>query len=376
MNDAAAERKLPISFVRVITQFENAGDCLINRELLRILAERSIVVLDVNGCPPAFARQVTEGIPSERLRKPKAGLTLDALVARARGQICYRFLMPGGISGSGSGSTKFRAWARDLPLAFAALAGVRTCQVGASFSDLSGTLLDTWRRRSRWLYRLSPRDSMSARHLQSLGIRSDMCIPDLAFNVFPDEDAHFEPTEGVSTGLLGLSFRTDQYPDQVQDVTRAALSACRFAGPGVEWSVFAQVGRDLRGMESIRDALLEQGGVTVAPVIDLHANVEACLACYRRLSAVVSNRLHVLLMAASQGARVLAVTQGPARSKLEGVLRDLGLADAIYHPGMLDGPGTARKIGVTISGAGMRRKLLQAMDDLVGRPMSLRSESE
>jgi hypothetical protein len=58
------------------------------------------------------------------------------------------------------------------------------------------------------------------------------------------------------------------------------------------------------------------------------------------------------------------------------VLRDLGLADAIYHPGMLDGPGTARKIGVTISGAGMRRKLLQAMDDLVGRPMSLRSESE
>ena len=74
---------------------------------------------------------------------------------------------------------------------------------------------------------------------------------------------------------------------------------------------------------------------------------------------MVSNRLHVLLMAASQGARILAVTDGPGGAKLEGILGDLGLQAAATTSARL-AEGRADDLGVALDGTGQRARLRHA----------------
>lgn len=372
-----APGKRPIAFVKVDTQHDNAGDCLINRELIRLLAERGDVVLDTGRCPAEFARQLWS-IPrlDRQGRRPLGGsFSVSMLAAALGGRDCYWFLMPGAVTGDRRARDRLRSWVRDLPLRLAHATGVRICQVGASFGDMTPAHLDVWRRRRRVLWLVSPRDSRSAAYLGSHGIATDPCIPDLAFNVFEDEscrhsigmpDGHGGCGESPRIGCF--SFRTDQAPRQQESVEAAMHAICRSLGANVRWKPVVQVGRDIRGMAALC-AALEKAHGDVDPLVDLHQDLEACLGFYRGVSFVVSNRLHVLLMAASQGARVLAITgTGPgdraSGAKLEGVLEDLGLDAAIY--GRSDRPcaGPDDVPGVVVRATEQRDRLRQAFDAL------------
>jgi polysaccharide pyruvyl transferase WcaK-like protein len=359
--------------VRFDTQFENAGDCLINRELVRLLVARGSVCLDFSACPKGFADQIIAGLPQEVSRKWIPWPFYFAMLgARLRGRRCYWFLMPGGISGQRRVGA-LSIWLRDLPLPITAALGVRICQVGASFGGLSGEQLATWRRRRRWLHRLCPRDSISADYLHAHGIHHDGCIPDLAFNLFAFNGRTIAPPPGKGMPPVGsLSFRTDLYPRQARDVANVLSDLYRCNGDGgMVWRPIVQVARDRAGMDTLQRQLQSQGMI-VDPPVDLHGDVEACLRFYQGLSLVISNRLHVLLMAASQGGRILALTNGPGGAKLEGILRDLGLHGAIIHNGndCSNHTGSNRicnhnHIGMRLDGAGQCRALHRAFDKLL-----------
>lgn len=367
----------PIAFVKVDTQHDNAGDCLINRELIRLLAERGDVFLDTGRCPVEFARQM-RSIPRRDRRgwRPLRGSFYAHMFAAAlRGRDCYWFLMPGGVTGDRRARFRLRSWIRDLPLRLAHAAGVRICQVGASFGDMTPAHLDVWRRRRRLLWLLSPRDSRSAAYLGFHGIATDPCIPDLSFNVF-DEDPprHTAEMPGRPGGCAEsprdgcFSFRTDQAPQQHEYVESVMRAICRSLGTTVRWKPVVQVDRDLPGMTALRDAL-EQAGSRVDPVVDLHGDIEACLDFYSGVSFVVSNRLHVLLMAASRGARIVAVCGAglgdhPGGLKLEGMLEDLGLEGAIYGRGDGLSVGPDGVPGVVVRASEQRDRLRQAFDAL------------
>lgn len=373
----AASRR-PIAFVKVDTQHDNAGDCLINRELIRLLAERGDVFLDTGRCPVEFARQL-RSIPRLDRRGPRplrGSFYAHMLAAALEGRDCYWFLMPGAVTGDRRARFRLRSWVRDLPLRLAHAAGVKICQVGASFGDMTPAHLDVWRRRRRFLRVVSPRDSRSAAYLGSHGIATDPCIPDLAFNVFEDDSCrrsvgmpHGHGGSGDSPRIGCFSFRTDQAPRQRECVEAAMHAICRSLGAKVRWKPVVQVGRDTRGMAALRAALATAHG-DVDPLVDLHGDLEACLGFYRGVSFVVSNRLHVLLMAASQGARVLAISgTGPgdrsSGAKLEGVLEDLGLEGAIYGRGDGLSVGPDGVPGVVVRGSEQRDRLRQAFDALL-----------
>lgn len=146
-------------------------------------------------------------------------------------------------------------------------------------------------------------------------------------------------------------------------MTAGALALCRRSDPATRWRTMVQVARDLPGMEALRRRLLE-AGFAPGPVVDLHDDPEGCLAYFREVSLVVSNRLHVLLMAASQGARILAVTDGPGGAKLEGILGDLGLQAAATTSARL-AEGRADDLGVALDGTGQRARLRHAFDELL-----------
>lgn len=357
-------RRRPVAFVQFSTQFENAGDCLINRELVRLLAVRADLCLDVSLCPPAFAEQVLQGLPQrERLRGGREPFLLRMLRARRSGRRCFLFLMPGAVTGARPATGVVPDRIRDLSMPIAWALGVRICKVGASFGGLSEDHLATWRRRRRWMFRICPRDTTSADYLRAHGVIPDPCIPDLAFNVFDGSPAAVRgPTP--ERRAAGLSFRTDQDPRQATDVTAGVLELARRSGVEVRWRPVVQVARDRPGMEAL-GARLRADGYAVEPVLDLHADVEACLAFYREVPVVVSNRLHAILMAASQGARVLPVADGPPGAKLSGVLRDLGLGQAATTGAGLAQCGALDDVAVQVDGTSMRERLHRAFDELL-----------
>lgn len=353
----------PVAFLQIATQYENAGDCLINRELIRLLASRSTLFLNLATCPPDFARQVLAGIPeSEQWRRSSWPFYLRMLWARLQRRRCYWFLTPGGITGNGP-RDMLPAWLRDLPLPFAAALGVRVCQVGASFGAMTAAHLARWRQRRRWLYRLCPRDSTSARYLAVHGIRHDGCIPDLAFELFISGPPPSVQADGDATRAC-FSFRTDQYPQQADDLAAAAVCLHRRLAGRAQWRAIVQVGRDRPGMERLC-ARLAQAGCAIASVADHHTDLDACMAFYQEVSLVVSNRLHVLLMAARQGARILAVVDGPGGAKLQGVLRDIGLEGAAVRSQDIIQLNDRQLNGLTVDGRALRVDLQRAFDALV-----------
>lgn len=350
--------KRPLTFIKLSTQFENVGDCLINRELVRLVAEFSDLALDIRGCPTEFVNQIIDGLDPCRAKSTRWLFYPKMLFARAQQRPCYWFLTPGGITGNGRSSSSIRRWITDLPLVLAKSIGVRLCQLGASFSGMSESHLRTWRKRRSYLDLCSPRDSQSAKYLQSHGISCDPCIPDLAFSLFARPIATKSKTE--TTDPIGcFSIRTDQYPEQLEDFLR--IMHCM--DPQITWRSIFQVSRDEPGMKTIRTELIGKG-LAVDELIDLHSNIESSLAFYRTTPFVISNRLHVLLMAASQGARVLAVVGRKGGEKLEGILNDLGLGEAILRPQdcQPERPFTPR--GVHICGAKNREAIRDAFRKL------------
>jgi len=351
----------PVSFLRLRTQFENAGDCLIHRELVRLASERGDVSVDTSACPPEFARQVLSGVAPGRLLPSSLPFFPRMLAAAATGRRCIWFLTPGGISGPPPYEKAWPTWLREAPLPIASAAGVRICHVGASFQSLTDAHVARWRYRSRWLFRMSPRDSISAAYLRSLEIPCDPCVPDLAFNLFRETRSGGE-ISGVRARAACLSFRTDGPPGQADHLASVAEAVCA-SRPELRWRPMVQVARDLDGMDLLRRRLL-RAGFDLDPVADLHDDVESCLAFFREVSLVVSNRLHVLLLGASQGARIVAVAEGPSGPRLTGILRDLGLGGAILSPAPGAQDPLERTNGFVIDGSAARERLARAFDEI------------
>lgn len=368
----------PISFVKVTTQYENVGDCLINRELIRLLAERSDVYLDTKNCPVEFANQLHSVLEhSQQNHKILHGSFYASMLrARLRQRDCFWFLMPGGITGKGKIGSSFKTWATDLPLRINHALGVKICQVGASFGNMSQQHINLWRQRRKFFYVFSPRDSLSAEYLTTHGIPCDPCIPDLAFNIFqdspsnhPDQALAATTNEQQQNGCF--SFRTDQTPEQEAYVRSAMQNLCERLGSHVRWKPIAQVRRDLPGMLSLSNHLL-QSKFNVESVMDIHQDIEKCLAFYRTVNFVVSNRLHVLLMAASQGARILALTgtkpgDQSSGAKLRGLLSDLGLEKAIVDHNQFasDNLNVHKFPGFVVTASQQQSRLRQAFDALL-----------
>lgn len=382
-NDSVEKnRNRPISFVKVTTQYENVGDCLINRELIRLLAERSDVYLDTKNCPGEFANQLHSVLEhSQHNHKILHGSFYASMLrARLTQRDCFWFLMPGGITGNGKTGSSFKTWATDLPLRINHALGVKICQVGASFGNMSQQHVNLWRQRRKFFYVFSPRDSLSAEYLTTHGIPCDPCIPDLAFNIFQDSSSnHLDLAVASTTNEQQIgcfSFRTDQAPEQEAYVRSEMQNLCERFGPHIRWKPIAQVRRDLPGMLSLCNHLL-QSKFNVESVSDIHHDIEKCLAFYRTVNFVVSNRLHVLLMAASQGARILALTgtkpgDQSSSAKLRGLLLDLGLEQAILDPNHLvsDNFKEHKFPGFVVTASQQQRRLRQAFDALLSSSFS------
>ena len=333
----------PAAFFSLRTQFENVGDALINRELVRMSARHADVYVDLSRCPPSFRKTLG-------FENGQGGITvvnsprLFRQIARSRmqGQDAYYFLSPGGYVGDRSGVSYLTGRVNTTVLQFLRSMGVHVCHVGVSYEGLSGRHVAMIKARSRLLYRHFVRDESSAEYIRARGVHVDGVMPDLAWGVYAD--AASATSGNPLRTSIALSFRSDQFPKQAALLTQEILALDLALPSSIGFKFVVQVVRDHRAMEATMNAVRAQGTRDVE-LIDCHNSIAETLGAYRNCSHVVGNRLHALLVGAISGATPLALLHATANRKIEGLFASLGLDRNCY----VMAPGSGTKIAAAIT---------------------------
>jgi polysaccharide pyruvyl transferase WcaK-like protein len=318
-----------IFFFPANTQFENLGDGIIGSQLLKRLRNCGDVLVDDRPVPEWYV-DILEIDKAESVRARGTGFkrllilaALQRLLHLHDGHV-YLALKPGHVYGSGS---MFKELARTGFFMFLFVLRVRIIRYGASIGPFSKCFEIFELIKSKMYWHYTVRDGLSLKYCESIGLTNAIYCPDMAFSLdrgTGDKQRKYK---------FGLSFRSGTISDSDRTYTdllemhllnsRTMIQACS------KLLFVSQVKRDDLYVASLRDKMDRS-----APLICYQENKQSqmdILRSYDGVELVLSNRLHVLLFAASRGAIPIPLLDGAKHSKIVGIFQDENLADLIFN---------------------------------------------
>lgn len=338
-----------IFLINVKTQFENLGDALINRELIRLLSPLGTVVIGLSTAPPAFRRSLSSGLPrSVRILESSwrfyFELARALFLAKRGGPAAHLVLNPGGYTGDHSAAGEIKSLLRVSILRALKWLGIRVLLIGVSYEDIG-------RRHAKSLGRLAAlldihmvRDSGSIAFCRAEGIHAVGPIPDLAFALEGDTSLP------ANNGRLILSVR--RVDEKIRDALGEVLEWAK--AHNLEVSLSSQVHRDAAFMEELRELYNLRGANVELEQID------DALRFYGRQSIVVSNRLHVLILAWRAGSIPVPILRPGKNNKIRNLFTDLGLQDLIIE---VDDPASISSSLSAVSRTALGERLFQIFQE-------------
>ncbi len=310
-------------FFSLKTQFENVGDALINREMVRLASSYGQAHVDLSRCPASFVQ--TLGFDgAATIYKGFVPLCMSMITRRLKKHPCYYFLSPGGYVGELSYKDVLTRIINTLVLLLFSLIGIRICLVGVSYERLGPRNIFMQKIRSRLLYRHFLRDKTSIEYAKNNGIKVNGIMPDLAFNIFTYELK--EQQVKAIPEHVAFSFRTDQYEAQKEQVFQTVEALLEMLDQSTNYTLVSQVGRDREGMFELK-ALIEDKTGSPISFVDGADSIDKCTKAYSACDLVISNRLHSLLIGVSVIGHLVAVTGEGKNKKIEGVLAEIDSED-------------------------------------------------
>lgn len=308
------------SFLSVKTQFENAGDALINRELLRLCSKYSQVTLDIGRCPKEFVESLNLDLYApDVMRVSTLELFWKMGLSRLNRRETYYFLIPGGYVGEKAGKQALSILLNTLALILMRAIGVRVCHVGVSYERLGKFHAGVLAYRSKLMHHVLVRDKRSQKYAEELGIRVDGVMTDLAFGA-----ASYQAHMATTCDSIAISFRADQAEQQRSDVVAIVDRLDATLPTGTDFRFIAQVERDLPLMNELAGRQYRNG--RRAELYDTWMNADAALDAYLGCEFVISNRLHSLLFGLARGCRPIPYVDQQLNQKILGMLEQLGLS--------------------------------------------------
>ncbi|CAK0754526.1 putative Polysaccharide pyruvyl transferase family protein [Gammaproteobacteria bacterium] len=346
-------------FFKINIQFENLGDLLINRELIKLAGAHGRVIVDVSKCPSYFIDDIRDQkLPHALLLISSVAFFRELLLERLRKRRCYYFLCPGGVSGQ----MQWREFARKLALLpvffLLSVIGLRICQLGVSYERINPLYAAYLKLRASAIAFHFVRDNHSLSQLQMLDIPHDGVLPDLAFALF----GGVSPSDLIRN--VCLSFRTDQNAMQLDRVKRFICELLKALPLETNIYLLAQVRWDAPGMKDLQAWLAKDHGRKSVLQVNCES-VEQNMAFLRQCDIVFANRLHMLLLGASQCGRMVACID-EHNTKIRGLFETLGLSDAVLTlDSVLTREQVEKAAAVIFDGAGEARKLRDGLQRIV-----------
>lgn len=311
------------------TQFENLGDGIIGCELLRYAREKAVVIVD-NRSSPAWYDGILGVGPKESTRGQASGFKRRIYGNAVRSWFSpghvYLILKPGHHYGSIKANALFRECVYLMFLASLWLVRVRVVRYGCSLGPFFGLAKSLERIKNKFVYSCTVRENISLDYMHSIGVDSAQYFPDLAFGL------DYSKGSEARTYTACVSFRTGTltgedkaYTDSIE--RHLSSSECLRRSKG-RLLFLSQVTRDKEYVEVLRDRI--GAGDSSYHFSESLESKNEILKLYSQVDFVLSNRLHVLLCAASRGAIPLAMVDRAQHSKITGVLEKVGLGDLIF----------------------------------------------
>lgn len=308
------------------TQYENLGDGVIGCQLLNLMRRRGDLVVDNRDAPKWYDAVLGIDI-NESVRDLKIGfkrrLVLDAFRRLRSSSNTYLVLKPGHIFGGG-GLLREIGYTGFMLLLF--LLRVRIVRYGCSLGPFNkvGKIFEPIKAACSWDY--TARDLLSIEYSKSIGIPKVKYCPDMAFCL------DYGNSKQAKKYWFGISFRTGTTSENeggyTDNLERHLLGSSWIQQASDNLLFVSQVKRDDQYLMGLRDRLKSAG--------DIICYEESCdsknkiFLTYEDVDVVLSNRLHVLLFAASRGAIPVAVVEKEKHKKIVGIFRHIGLEELIF----------------------------------------------
>lgn len=312
------------------TQFSNMGDCIINKILLEQLRVHGKLHLNTSGCPEWYLDAI-DCRTEDRLNGLSFYLSifLYAILSLFNGNAVYMCMKPGHIFERDQRvHTYIKAICKVMFFAILWVVRVRICRFGASTGPFTGVHAILERFRAKLFRIYTVRDSLSLAYSQSIGIASASYCPDMAFLLCQQNTVGLYSS---ATRHVTLSFRAAAMGTSVDEAYSQRIFSVLTPLSNIKSTRFYvsyQVMHDREMMAQIQ-ALLPDcawGECFTETVLSISHMFDF----YNTCDVVVSNRLHVLLFAASRGAIPVPVIDSDANNKIAGIFNDSGIGDLIY----------------------------------------------
>lgn len=306
----------PVFLYSAKTQFSNAGDALINRELLKLLRSHGEIQAMSGGAPADFINEV--GLQArEVVFANVSALLTAALRLRLSGRCVYLVQTPGDM---GASAVNTAALLRALAAPLFAAAGIRVIQVGASLGHMTPLQLRLFAWRTRFMHGLGLRDPISLMAAQTAGFQHTAYFPDLAFAY--DGIPSGKKRHG---GQIALSFRDDFISqDERHRMMEKIRSGLDQLTEKPQLSIVVQVSKDRIFAEIMKEELSDW-----SPTIVELSSLSALRDYYSDIDIMISNRLHALLWSGLAGAVPVAVANREVNRKIIGLYEGVKLSEFV-----------------------------------------------
>lgn len=338
-----------ILFYKGYTQYHNIGDQLINKSLLKFFRQFSQVVVSDKGMPDYYteilALQETEKSSSRPLEFHLQLLKCAVQAIFKPQQKVYFLASPPGDQSTTSNVTGLKYILSGLFYLLLYLIGVRIIKIGFSLGPLSPLGNIGERFRALFVRHYYVRDSLSLQYAQRLGISQAKIFPDLCWTFQPQT----APIIAHDTGLdsrpkILLSFRSAVHQGSAagyqQDLLQLIQALVRQNADQYQFEIVYQVASDAAFSQQLYAA------VQTDATVHFHEQQLGLTNAhyYQSAAAVLTNRLHVALLAAKYGCLPIIVTDINKHVKIKGIFIDAGLQSLLLDT-QQEAPDITRQLG-------------------------------
>lgn len=312
----------------VATQYENMGDLLINRCLVNQIAQFGDVYLDTKNVPLSFKQLLLEHPNTHELKEISPislkgkGLLMLPFVRSFR--FSHVFKSPGPFGGAKTIGDKFRYYLFFYIFSLLKSRGANAYLIGNDLIVRSPFDEMIFSKYAGVVNKIFVRSKKNREQLQALGLKNVGYSPDLCFLLEQKEDL---PAKD-QCDRVGISFRDlqdEKWNAVVLDAVKNFVSFSLEQGKQVDF--FYQVERDYDYNKMLFGLFEGKEGIHFREQILIWEDRDY----YASLYAVLSNRLHVVLLGQSYGAIPLALINGDSKTKkIRDIYESIDLAECVF----------------------------------------------
>jgi polysaccharide pyruvyl transferase WcaK-like protein len=313
------------SFISIKTQFDNLGDALIVRELLKKLNERSVVFVDLSRCPENFIKAIDIGSMEKVIIVDSIRHLFKEIIHKSflnETTLSY-FFIPGGFNGEITKKDYYKGKLVNLIMRILKVFGLKFYQLGISYEQIGSLHQKLIISRSSLMERISVRDFLSFQFISKISVNNKYTIvPDLAYNLFKSEQKVFLEYNRDS---IAFAFRIDKYKRSekvnFEEIINFIDSTILLFSDNKKIKLIVQVARDLGFMTKVLHFLEDKYPEKVM-LIDCGLDINRAIYEYSKCQILFSNRLHSLLLSASANCLPVAVIDNKLDKKIVGIYQD------------------------------------------------------